>query len=292
MKILVVGGTRFFGIPMVRQLLADGHDVTIATRGNADNPFRDHTRQIIMNRLDYESVNRALSGKHYDVIIDKIAYCSNDVKNLLENVNCNKYIQMSSCAVYSKDHENIKEDEFIPENEELVWKDRDEDYAEGKRQAERAALYYLDPSRCVFVRYPVVMGPNDYTGRLKFYVDHIQTGKPLYVDDMDRAMAYIHEEEAGEFIAHLVNKDLSGPVNGSSLGMISPKDMISYIEDRSGKKAVIDNAGDPAPYNGASDNISYDLSKALSSAFGFSNIEDWIFGLIKTLLTFPTIPIQ
>jgi len=199
---------------------------------------------------------------------------------------------MSSCAVYSNDHENIKEDEFIPENEKLVWKDRDEDYPEGKRQAERAALYYLDPSQCIFVRYPVVMGPNDYTGRLKFYVDHIQTGKSLYVDDMDRAMAYIHEEEAGEFIAHLINKDINGPVNGSSLGMISPKDIISYIEDRSGKKAIIDNAGDPAPYNGASDNISYDLSKALSTDFRFSNINDWIFGLIKTLLTFPAIPIQ
>lgn len=284
MKILVVGGTRFFGIPMVRRLLADGHDVTIATRGNADNPFRDHTRQIIMNRLDYESVNRALSGKHYDVIIDKIAYCSNDVKNLLENVNCNKYIQMSSCAVYSNDHENIKEDEFIPENEKLVWKDRDEDYPEGKRQAERVALYYLDPPRCVFVRYPVVMGPNDYTGRLKFYVDHIQTGKPMYVDDMDRAMAYIHEEEAGEFIAHLINKDINGPVNGSSLGMISPKDMISYIEKRSGKKAVLDDAGDPAPYNGASDNISYDLSKALSTDFRFSNIDEWIYDLMGNKL--------
>lgn len=292
MKILVVGGTRFFGIPMIKKLLANGHDVTIATRGNAGNPFHDHTKQIIMNRLEYESVKQALQGKQYDVIIDKIAYCSNDVKNLLENVNCDKYIQMSSCAVYSKDHENIREDEFIPENEGLVWKDRDEDYPEGKRQAERAALYYLDPSQCVFVRYPVVMGPNDYTGRLKFYVDHIQTRKPLYVDDLDHAMAYIHEEEAGEFIAHLFNKDISGPVNGSSLGMISPGEIISYIEKRSGKNAVLENSGDPAPYNGSSDNISYDLSKALSTDFQFSNIEDWIFGLIKTLLTFPTIPIQ
>lgn len=284
MKILVVGGTRFFGIPMIKKLLANGHDVTIATRGNAGNPFHDHTKQIIMNRLEYESVKQALSGKQYDVIIDKIAYCSNDVKNLLENVKCEKYIQMSSCAVYSKDHENIKEDEFIPENEELVWKDRDEDYPEGKRQAERAALYYLDPSQCVFVRYPVVMGPNDYTGRLKFYIEHVQTCKPMYVDDIDRSMSYIHEDEAGEFIAHLVNKDISGPVNGSSLGMISPKEMISYIEKRSGKKTVLDDAGDPAPYNGASANTSYDLKKAGSTGFRFSNIDEWIYDLMGNKL--------
>ena len=34
MKILVVGGTRFFGIPMVNALINAGHDVTVATRGN------------------------------------------------------------------------------------------------------------------------------------------------------------------------------------------------------------------------------------------------------------------
>lgn len=32
MKILVIGGTRFFGVHMVNELLADGHHITIATR--------------------------------------------------------------------------------------------------------------------------------------------------------------------------------------------------------------------------------------------------------------------
>lgn len=32
MKILVLGGTRYFGISMVEELIRQGHDVTIATR--------------------------------------------------------------------------------------------------------------------------------------------------------------------------------------------------------------------------------------------------------------------
>ncbi len=103
MNILVVGGTRFFGIPMIGKLLADGHDVTVATRGNAGNPFAGMTEQIILDRTDYNSVKTALSGREYDAIIDKIAYCSNDVKNLLENVHCRKYIQMSSGSVYYRE---------------------------------------------------------------------------------------------------------------------------------------------------------------------------------------------
>ena len=35
MKILVIGGTRYFGIHMVNKLLEQGHEVTIATRGKA-----------------------------------------------------------------------------------------------------------------------------------------------------------------------------------------------------------------------------------------------------------------
>ena len=32
-KILVLGGTRFFGRKLVERLLKEGHDVTIMTRG-------------------------------------------------------------------------------------------------------------------------------------------------------------------------------------------------------------------------------------------------------------------
>ena len=39
MNILVIGGTRFFGIHMVNELLIAGYDVTIATRGKASDSF-------------------------------------------------------------------------------------------------------------------------------------------------------------------------------------------------------------------------------------------------------------
>lgn len=40
-NILVIGGTRFFGIHMVNELLTAGYDVTIATRGKASDSFGD-----------------------------------------------------------------------------------------------------------------------------------------------------------------------------------------------------------------------------------------------------------
>lgn len=39
MKILVIGGTRYFGIHMVNELISKCHDVTIATQGKASDTF-------------------------------------------------------------------------------------------------------------------------------------------------------------------------------------------------------------------------------------------------------------
>lgn len=285
MNILIVGGTRFFGIPMVNSILNNGHNVTIATRGSHGNPFNENVRHIIMNKNDANSVRNAIGDQEYDVVIDKIAYSSNDVKLLLENVRCNRYIQMSSCAVYMGNRSLISENEFDTENHKLTWMDRPEDYAEGKRQAERAALEFMDISKCTFVRYPVVMGKNDYTGRLKFYTEHIINQIPMYIDSLNIGASYINETEAGEFISYLVDHSISGPINGCSKGVISQKEIVEYIESKSGKKALLSENGDPASYNGIKAETSYDCTKAERLGYEFSNIFSWIFELINFYLS-------
>lgn len=51
MKILVLGGTRFFGIHMVKELIKMGHDITIATRGRASDTFGDAVSAISTEAL-------------------------------------------------------------------------------------------------------------------------------------------------------------------------------------------------------------------------------------------------
>ncbi|MCR5061290.1 MAG: NAD-dependent epimerase/dehydratase family protein [Saccharofermentans sp.] len=280
MKILVIGGTRFFGKPMVRELLYAGHDVTVATRGLRTVPYNGKLDSVIIDKTDPLSVSSAFAGKYYDVIIDKVAYSSNDVKSLVENAAFGRYIQMSSCSVYQTVHAAIKEEEFDASGYELKWIDRPEDYSEGKRQAECAALKLLGPERCLFVRYPVVVGENDYTGRLQFYVDHIINDQPMNVDNIDAQIPFIHEREAGLFIAHLASSNYSGAVNGSSHGTISPRELIDHIENTTHHKAIIDAGGDPAPYNGIYGVQSFCTEKAGKTGFVFSNVYEWIYNLL------------
>lgn len=283
MDILVVGGTRFFGIPMIEKILENGHHVTVATRGKAHNPFVGRTNQIIMDRTNPESVKSALQGKYYDVIIDKVAYASNDVKNLLENVDCGRYIQMSSCSVYLQDNSDIKEEEIFSESYNLKWNDRMDDYAEGKRQAERAALEFKNIKDCTFVRYPIVMGPNDYTGRLKFYVEHVINQKSMYIDDLNSSMSFIYESDAGEFLAYLVEHQIEGAINGASDGAITPGQIVELIENKVGKKALL-GVGDIAPYNGVVSELTFNTDKAKSIGYKFSNIYDWINDLLDGII--------
>ena len=280
MEILVMGGTRFFGIHMVNELLSKGHDVTIATRGNASDEFGSKVKRVIIERTSGKSMKAALGGRHYDVVIDKIAYCSNDIKYVMEAVDCDKYIHMSSTAVYEPKHMSIMEAEFNGASKELVWCDRNAfPYEEIKRQAECALWQEYSKRNWIAVRYPFVIGRDDYTKRLLYYVEHTVKSIPMNIDNLDHQMGYIRSDEAGEFMAFLVDRDVRGAINGSSAGTISIREMLEYVEKKTGAKAVIDKTGDDAPYNGVPE-YSINTEKAMGLGFRFSVLQDWIYELL------------
>ena len=56
MKILVIGGTRYFGIHMVNKLLEQGHEITIATRGKTPDLYENRVKRIVIQRTNEESM--------------------------------------------------------------------------------------------------------------------------------------------------------------------------------------------------------------------------------------------
>lgn len=280
MKILVIGGTRFFGIHMVNALLDAGHDVTIATRGNTSNVYGDKVKRVIFERTNADSIKNAICDIHYDVVIDKIAYCSNDIKYVMDVIDCDKYIHMSSTSVYEPKHIDTKEDDFDAVGKELIWCNRDAfPYEEIKRQAECALWQSYANRNWIAVRYPFAIGEDDYTKRLLFYVDHTMKSIPMNINNLELQMGYIRSDEAGKFMAFLVEQDFRGAINGSAYGTISLKEVIQYVEEKTGSKAIITSDGDKAPYNGEPE-YSINTKKAEKLGFLFSYINDWIFELL------------
>ena len=289
MEILVLGGTKYFGVHMVEELIKRGHNVTIATRGKAKDTYGKRVQRLIVERTSAKSMAEVFCNKAYDVVCDNIAYCSNDVKYALDSIKCKRYVMTSSMSVYEDLHVNTMESDFNPLEKPLEWCDRaDYTYDEVKRLAE-CALFQAYPSQnSVAIRFPFVIGTDDYTKRLYFYIEHVVKGIPMFIDNIDAQMGFVSSNEAGQFLAFLAEQESAGVVNGSSMGTISLQEIITYVEEKIGRRAVLSIAGDNGPYNGAPD---YSLNTGLASEWGFdfSPLKSWIYELIDKYIQEATV---
>ena len=279
MKVLVIGGTRLMGKHLVSSLIADKHDVTIATRGLTSDNFGDTVKRIVVDRTNSDSIKAALSREVYDVIFDSLAYGSNDIKTILDSAKCEKYIFISTAAVYDK-RIDIREDEFNPSLKPLIWCDRNSfSYDEIKRQAECAVAQGYPNVKYIAVRFPFVIGLDDYTKRLYFYVEHIINEKPMFIDNYEFQMSFVRSDEAGDFISFLATRDFKGAINGASEQTISIREIADYVSVKTGKTAILSSKGETAPYNGEKE-YSINTDKAKSLGFSFTPLKKWVYELI------------
>jgi nucleoside-diphosphate-sugar epimerase len=279
MELLVLGGTRLIGVHLVEELLRMGHQVTIATRGLTEDPFGDRVERLTVERTNSEDLKSKLKGRHFDLVCDSLAYCSLDVKALLEAVSCRHYTMISSASVYDVTL-NLKEEDFDPYTYPLKWCHREEyPYDEIKRQAECALFQHYQDRSAAAVRYPYVIGRDDYTKRLYFYADHIVKGKPMHIDNLEEELSFISSEEAGRFLAWVAVSELTGTFNASGLGTISLGEIIRYVEEKSGRKALLTESGEEAPYNGAP-SFSLNVNRAEAAGYSFRPINEYIYELL------------
>lgn len=281
MNILILGGTKFMGIHLVNKLLSQGHNITIATRGKAQDPLGTKVTRLIIDRQSQTSLETTFKGKHYDTTIDNIAYASNDIKYLLDVLKTDRYILTSTVSVYAPNfHMNMKEEEIDTKTLPLKWCNyQDVPYDEAKRQAE-AALFQAYPSQqAAAVRFPYIFGNDDYTKRLYTYIENIFHQRAMHIDNLSARLSFINSQEAGHFLAHTATSSITGYVNAASTGTISLEEIIHYTEQLMGIKAIISKTGTPAPLN-TTPSFGLDTSKATNSGFTFKNINEWVHELL------------
>jgi len=117
------------------------------------------------------------------------------------------------------------------------------------------------------------------TKRLFFYVEHILNRQAINVDNCDARLTFINSGESGCFLAWCAEKSIWGYVNACSNGSISLSEIINYVENRTGIKALIREDGEPAPLNGVP-SFSLDTAKAQDAGFKFLSVSEWVYPLI------------
>lgn len=284
MNALVLGGTGFLGTRLVNSLLENGHRVSIAARGITRDAFGNRVRRIRADRTAPCSLAAALRGTCYDVVYDNLAYGARDVSTVLDAVSCELYVMASSAAVYTL-RPGLREEDFRAGTYSPSLPGRDNiPYAEGKRAAESALAREYSSRKTLAVRFPVIMGPEDNTRRLRFYTEHLLAERPMMIDNPDSRMSFIHVEEAARLLAFAGENQVRGTLNAASEGTVSLREMLAYMEARTGKAPVLDAKGTPAPYNGIGD-YSLCLDRAEKSGFRFSRVRDWMFRLLDSALS-------
>jgi nucleoside-diphosphate-sugar epimerase len=287
-EVLVLGGTQFFGKRLVELLLNENIAVTIATRGLTADPFGDKVERLTIDREDRLSLQKAFEGRKWDVVYDQSCLSPQEVKDAADALKgkVNRYIFTSTMAVYEYGEKHVEED-FNPFYFNFEFKTRREypgylGYQEAKRAAE-AYLFQETSFEVAAVRFPLVIGQDDYTNRLKFHVDRVFDSKPIGIKNPGTRYSFIKSDEAAKFLLDLGGNSFVGPINPGCQDDISLKELLEKIEVLTGGRLVLvselsrENA---SPY-GMDDSWSISTEKVTGLGFQFSDLNETLNDLIR-----------
>ncbi len=103
MKVLVMGGTQFNGLALVKELVKTGHDVTTLNRGESKAKLPRRVKRLYCDRTDHEKMRQTLGREDFDCVFDISAYRPEDVQLMAEifRGRVGHYIFASSTVIYA-----------------------------------------------------------------------------------------------------------------------------------------------------------------------------------------------
>lgn len=209
MRILILGGTRFFGKEAAIRLHKAGNEVTVFSRRapveglplDIRQTRGDRTVEIDLNRMAVES---------WDAIIDNICYTAEDAQKAIRvfNGRTGLYLFTSSASIYS-----VLEGSSSPYRENqadlLPLKTQLKDkyaYGLGKYAAEKEYLKAFLEKRfpVAIIRPPIVIGPNDPSLRAYSYWLRLAGGGPIFLPGFAFKNRFIYSKDLARAIETLV----------------------------------------------------------------------------------------
>lgn len=222
MRILVLGGSRFLGRSFVEVAQAQNHEVTVFNRGNQNDGLKDV--EIITG--DRFGELRELQNRYWDAVLDTsgfIPYTVQNTTNLLKD-RIDHYTFISSISVY-KDWVPENLDETYPVSEMSLEKANElskdvngpmyEYYGHFKALCEQIAEKNM-PDRMLNVRAGQLIGPNDYTDRIPYWVHRIaKGGKVLVPGNPNRRVQVIDNHDLSKWILEMMAVRSGGTFNAT-----------------------------------------------------------------------------
>eukprot|EP00741_Cyanophora_paradoxa_P020015 tig00021181_g19317.t1 len=180
-KVLVIGGTRFSGVYLVKALQEAGHEVTVFNRGKrgvqkvwseSDAEFKERAskiKTIVGDRTDPESLKQ-LAKEEFDVIYDNNGRELTDTKPLADMFKgrLEHFVYMSSAGTY------LMNDSSLPYRES----DPTDPKSRHKGKAETEAFLKESGQPWTSIRPVYIYGPQNYNDVEQWFFHRIHAGRP------------------------------------------------------------------------------------------------------------------
>ncbi len=247
-KILVIGGTRFFGKILVQELLQRGHHVTLATRGNAllSVNLSERLTHVQLDRGDATAMHAAFSQcEGFDIVYDQVCYHPLDAQIACQVFfdKVGRYIMTSTIEVYA-DHypqhtasaqESLIDLPGVKVDLTLPWRDAafaELNYGSAKRQAEayftQNAAFPFVSVRCAHV----YAAKDEFTGRFAHYAALVQQQAPFSYSAGEGKTSFISAPDLAAYLLWIGEQSFVGPINAAGRGDFSAVDLYNVANGK------------------------------------------------------------
>lgn len=252
MRVLVIGGTRFYGRHFVTAALERGHELTLFNRGK-EAPASPEVETI---HSDRNSDLAKLQGRRWDAVIDTCGFLPRTVEAAAEVLRdaVDVYVFVSSQSVYADmsrpgNDENSTID--VLTDEQLAAADAIDPsqvtaaalgnlYGGLKALCEQAAEDVMGRDRVLALRPGLIVGPNDYTDRFTYWVARVaRGGEVLAPGDPQRHVQFIDSRDLAEWTVTMVERKQTGVYNCNGVpGAITMGQVLDECKAVSGSDAT------------------------------------------------------
>ena len=214
MKLLVLGGRVFLGRHVVDAALADGHDVTIFTRGKTNADLFPEVEHLTGDRDGDISV---LAGRIWDGAVDTSGYVPRVVRQSAELLHgaVGRYVFVSSISVYADPSLPTPEDAAVAELADPTSEDVQADYGALKAACERVVEGVYGESGAN-VRAGLIVGPFDPTERFTYWPRRLaEGGDVLAPGEPSAPMQFIDVRDLAAWLVRLAEHGPGGIFNAA-----------------------------------------------------------------------------
>ncbi len=219
MRIVVIGGSKFAGLHLTRELVSRGHEVSVVNRGQTAKELPAGVGRIIADRKDPAALAaRVAEAGPWDAVYDCIAYRPAESAPLIQAIwadlpdarrTLKHFVHISTGSVYAKtDYLPLKE--HFPRSA-----DEPGTYGSDKKLIEDLlfAAHEKEGLPVTMLRPGYIYGPDNPIYRESYFFDRVRRGRPVlipgngliitqfvYVDDLAQALSLVlgNREAVGE----------------------------------------------------------------------------------------------